>query len=262
MTKWTLITGASEGLGVEFAKIAAREGRNLILTARSEGKLDALAAELRDGGTQVVVIPADLNDSAEVDRLWTEASTDREIDVLVNNAGLGRNGPFAQDSDNGADWARELSSMNVNMTALTRLMKLAIAQMQAADGGRILNVASTAAFLPGPNMAVYHATKAFVLYLSEAVAFELRGSGISVSALCPGATQTNFFNDADMHGIRLLKFAPPARADKVAQIGWDGMLRGKAVIVPGLMNKIFAFMPRLSPRFMVVWLTSIFMSKT
>ncbi|MGJ8628328.1 MAG: SDR family NAD(P)-dependent oxidoreductase [Sulfitobacter sp.] len=262
MTKWTLITGASEGLGVEFAKIAAREGRNLILTARSEAKLNALAAELRDGGTQVVVIPADLNDSAEVHRLWTEASTDREIDVLVNNAGLGRNGPFAQDSDNDADWARELSSMNVNMTALTRLMKLAIAQMQAADGGRILNVASTAAFLPGPNMAVYHATKAFVLYLSEAVAFELRGSGVSVSALCPGATQTNFFNDADMHGIRLLKIAPPARADKVAQIGWDGMLRGKAVIVPGLMNKIFAFMPRLSPRFIVVWLTSIFMSKT
>lgn len=262
MTKWTLITGASEGLGVEFAKIAARERRNLIITARSEAKLNALAAELRTSDVQVTVIPADLNNLAEVERLWAEATAGREIDMVVNNAGLGRNGPFAQDSDNGADWARELSSMEVNMTALTRLMKLAIPHMQASGGGRILNVASTAAFLPGPNMAVYHATKAFVLSLSEAVAFEVRGSGVSISALCPGATQTNFFTEADMHGIRLLKFAPPAPADKVAQIGWDGALRGKAVIVPGLMNKVFAFLPRISPRFMVVWVTSIFMSKS
>ncbi|MGJ8617525.1 MAG: SDR family NAD(P)-dependent oxidoreductase [Sulfitobacter sp.] len=262
MTKWTLITGASEGLGVEFARIAALEGRNLILTARSKDKLYSLAEELDKLGGQVVVIPADLSDLTEVERLWAEASKDREIDVLINNAGLGRNGPFAQDSDNGADWAREHASMEVNMTALTRLMKLAIPHMQNAGGGRVLNVASTAGFLPGPNMAVYHATKAFVLFLSEAVAFELRGSGVTISALCPGATQTNFFNEADMHGIRLLKFAPPARADKVAQIGWDGMMRGKAVIVPGLMNKIFAFLPRISPRFMVVWVTSIFMSKT
>ena len=262
MTKWTLITGASEGLGVEFARIAAGEGRNLILTARSEDKLEALAIQLRAGGTEVVVIPADLNDSSEVARLWSEATVDRAIDVVVNNAGLGRNGPFAEDRDNGADWARELSSIEVNMSALTRLMKLAIAHMRGSGGGRVLNVASTAAFLPGPNMAVYHATKAYVLSLSEAVAFEVRGSGVTVSALCPGATQTNFFDAADMHGIRLLKFAPPAAADKVAQIGWDGMLRGKAVIVPGLMNKFFAFSPRISPRFMVVWVTSIFMSKS
>ena len=219
MTKWTLITGASEGLGVEFAKIAAREGRNLILTARSEAKLNALADDLRVEGCQVVVIPADLSDSTQVEQLWADATTDREIDVLINNAGLGRNGQFANDGENGANWAREHSSMEVNMTALTRLMKQGIAHMQVTDGGRILNVASTAGFLPGPNMAVYHATKAFVLFLSEAVAFEARGSGVTVSVLCPGATQTNFFNEADMHGIRLLKFSPPAPADKVAQIG-------------------------------------------
>jgi short-subunit dehydrogenase len=262
MAKWTLITGASEGLGVEFAKIAASEGRNLILTARSEGKLNALAKKLRADGCQVVVIPADLNDMTQVEHMWRDATSDREIEVLVNNAGLGRNGPFAEDHGNGADWAREQSSMHVNMTALTRLMKLGIAHMQAKGGGRIMNVASTAAFLPGPNMAVYHATKAYVLFLSEAVAFELRGSGVTVSALCPGATQTNFFDEADMQGIRLLNFAPPAPADKVARIGWDGMLRGKAVIVPGIMNKIFAFLPRISPRFMVVWVTSLFMSKS
>ncbi len=264
MTGWTLITGASEGLGVEFARIAAGEGRNLILTARSGDKLAALADGLRraDDAAEVVVIPADLNDPSEVDRLWAEASAGRRIDVLVNNAGLGRNGFFAQDGANGAGWIRELSSLNVNICALTRLMKLAIPQMQDAGGGRILNVASTAGFLPGPNMAVYHATKAYVLSLSEAVAFELRGSGVTLSALCPGATRTNFFKDADMEGIRLLKLAPPARADKVARTGWRGMLRGKAVIVPGLMNKIFAFAPRLTPRFVVVWVASIFMSKS
>ena len=196
------------------------------------------------------------------EHLWAQATEGRTIDMLVNNAGLGRNGPFAPDNVTGADWAREVNSMQVNMTALTRLMKLAIPHMQTGDGGRILNVASTAAFLPGPNMAVYHATKAFVLSLSEAVAFELRGTGVTVSALCPGATQTNFFNDADMHGIRLLKFAPPAPADKVAQVGWDGALRGRSVIVPGLLNKVFAFLPRISPRVMVVWVTNIFMSKS
>ncbi|MGC1495639.1 MAG: SDR family oxidoreductase [Sulfitobacter sp.] len=262
MPEWTLITGASEGLGVEFARIAAREGRNMILTARSMEKLEALAVELRSTGVEIVVIPADLNDMAEVERLWSQASAGRLIDMVVNNAGLGRNGAFGSDGDNGADWARELSSMQVNMTALTRLMKLAIPHMQDSGGGRILNVASTAAFLPGPNMAVYHATKAFVLSLSEAVAFELRGTGVTVSTLCPGATQTNFFNDADMNGVRLLKLLPPARADKVAQIGWDGALRAKAVVVPGMMNKIFAFLPRISPRFMVVWVTNIFMSKS
>ncbi len=262
MLHWTLITGASEGLGVEFARIAARDGRKIILTARSQDKLDTLADELRASGSEVVVIAADLNDMAQVERMWTQATEGRNIDMLVNNAGLGRNGPFAQNGDNDADWARELSSITVNMTALTRLMKRAIPHMQVMGGGRILNVASTAAFLPGPNMAVYHATKAFVLSLSEAVAFELRGSGVTISALCPGATQTNFFNEADMHGVRLLKLMPPARADKVAQIGWNGALRGKPVIVPGLINKIFAFLPRISPRFMVVWVTNIFMSKS
>ena len=184
MTAYTLITGASEGLGVEFARIAANEGRNLILAARSQDKLDALAADLRSDSVDVVVIPADLSDMEQVDRLWAEASTGREIDVLVNNAGLGYNGAFSA----GQGWDRELSSIHVNMLALTRLMKLAIPHMEALPKGRILNVASVAAFTPGPNMAVYHATKAYVLSLSEAVAEELRGTTVTVTALCPGAT--------------------------------------------------------------------------
>ena len=261
MDNWTLITGASEGLGVEFAKIAAQEGRKLILTARSADKLNALAEELRAKGAEVEVIPADLNALEEAERLWAAATAGRQIDMLVNNAGLGRNGAFAE--EDGGGWERELSSINVNITSLTRLMKLAIPHMKnAGTTGHILNVASTAGFLPGPNMAVYHATKAFVLHLSEAVAFELRGSTVKISALCPGATETSFFDAADMREMRLLKFGAPASADQVALAGWEAALNGRKVYVPGVMNKVFAFLPRLTPRAMVVRLANIFLAKT
>lgn len=258
MAAWTLITGASEGLGVEFAKLAARHGRDMILTARSRDKLEALAEDLRADGVEVVVIPADLNIVAEAERLWTQATDGRQIDFLINNAGLGRNGPF-EESD---AWERELSTITVNVLSLTRLMKLALPHMKAAGAGRILNVASAAGFLPGPNMAVYHATKAYVLHLSEAVAHELRGSRVTVSALCPGATQTNFFADADMGAMRLLKLAPPARAYDVAVAGWQGALGGRAVIVPGFINKVFAFLPRMIPRGAAAAIASVFLSKT
>ncbi len=261
MAGWTLITGASEGLGVEFARLAAEHGRKMILSARSVDKLEALAADLRGTGAEVVVIPADLNNLSEAERLWSEAANDRQIDLLINNAGLGRNGPFAQDSNADGGWARELSSINVNMTSLTRLMKLAIPHMEAAGSGRIMNVASTAGFLPGPNMAVYHATKAYVLHLTEAVAFELRKSPVTVTALCPGATETAFFDAADMRGMRLLKLAPPAKAADVARAGWEATMKGRTICVPGFMNKVFAFLPRVSPRAMVLWIGNIFLSK-
>ena len=254
---WTLITGASEGLGVEFAHIAAKENRNVILAARSKDKLEKVAEDVRGHGVEAVVIPADLSNMDEVDRLWSEATDGREIDVLVNNAGLGYNGPF----EAGQGWDRELASINVNMLALTRLMKLAIPHMQALPKGRILNVASVAGFTPGPNMAVYHATKAYVLSLSEAVAEELRGSTVTVTALCPGATATNFFDDADMHGVRLLKMAPPMKAKDVAEIGWLQSRIGKRIVVPGAMNKVFAFLPRISPRSVTTRIASQIMGK-
>jgi len=244
MTSWTLITGASEGLGAEFARLAAAEGRNLILTARSEDKLTALAGALRDRAGQIAVIPADLSNLAGAERLWDEASRDRRVDILVNNAGLGRHGAFGS----GEGWTRDLATINVNMTALTCLMKRAIPHMQAQGGGRILNVASTAAFMPGPNMAVYHATKAYVLSLTEAVAEELRGTGVRVCALCPGATQTAFFDAANMHGVGLLRLARPATAEAVARAGWQAMTQGRRLRVTGAMNKVFAFAPRITPR--------------
>lgn len=262
MAQWTLITGASEGLGVEFAKIAARNGRKMILSARSKDKLNALADTLRADGAEVVVIPADLNDLTEAKRLWTEATDGRQVDFVINNAGLGRNGAFARDTTLDGGWDRELGSMNVNMLSLTLLMKLAVQHMRDDIGtGRILNVASAAGFLPGPNMAVYHATKAFVLSLSEAVAFELRNTKITVTALCPGATQTGFFDAADMRGTRLLKLTPPAKADDVAKAGWQAAIAGNRVVVPGFLNKMFVFLPRISPRPAVVWFASIFLLK-
>lgn len=245
MSSYTLITGASEGLGVEFARLAARDGRNLILAARSKDKMEALAAELRSDALDVIVIPADLSDLREADRLWSEATDQgRQIDVLVNNAGLGANGRF----DVPEAWERELTSMNVNMLALARLMKLAIPHMKALPKARILNVGSVASFVPGPNMAVYHATKAFVLSLSEAVAEELKGTGVTVTALCPGATATNFAADADMENVRAFKMSKPMTAREVAQEGWIEARIGKRVVVPGAMNKMTVFLQRLLPR--------------
>ncbi|MEL7259088.1 MAG: SDR family oxidoreductase [Pseudomonadota bacterium] len=257
MESWTLVTGASEGLGVEFAKLAARENRNLILVARSEDKLNTLAEELRRNDVQVEVMPADLSDLSQTEALWAKASENRLIDRLVNNAGLGRHGDFGD----GQDWARELTSMNVNMTALTYLMKHAIPHMQSHGGGRILNVSSVAGFTPGPNMAVYHATKAFVLSLSEAVAEELSGTNVTVTALCPGATATNFFDDADMGGVRLINLAKPMSAKDVAEQGWIAARAGKRVIVTGLLNKVFAFLPRISPRRVTTFVASKIMGK-
>lgn len=257
MAAWTLITGASEGLGHEFAHIAAKEKRNVILAARSVDKLEKVAEQVRALGVEAVVIPADLSDMAEVDRLWAQATDGRQIDVLVNNAGLGSNGDFA-DADT---WARELSSINVNMLALTRLMKLAIPHMRGLPKGRVLNVASVAGFTPGPNMAVYHATKAYVLSLSEAVAEELRGTNVTITALCPGATQTNFFNSADMGGVRLLEMMRPMDPAVVAEAGWLEARIGKRIVVPGIMNKMFAFAPRITPRGLSTRLTAQIMGK-
>ncbi|SLN12636.1 3-oxoacyl-[acyl-carrier-protein] reductase FabG [Roseovarius litorisediminis] len=255
--RWTLITGASLGLGAEFARIAAAEGRNLILTARSIEKLNALADELRAMAGDIVVIPADLSDLRQVETLWEKAVNGRCVDMLVNNAGLGQHGLYSDPET----WPRELVTLNVNVTALSYLMKQAIPHMQAAGGGRIMNLASTAGFMPGPNMAVYHASKAYVLSLSEAVAEELRGTNVTVSAICPGATETAFFDAANMRGIGLLKVGNPASAQSVAKAAWNATLSGRRVLVTGLINNLFAFSPRLAPRRLVSFIAGKVMAK-
>lgn len=259
MKAWVLITGASEGLGREFADIAAADGHDVILSARQAEKLAALAQDLQTRhGIKAVVIPADLAAPGEAERLWAEAAQGRDIGILVNNAGLGRNGDFADL----AGWDRERASIAVNVTAATTLMKLAVSDMVARGQGRVLNVASTAGFLPGPHMAVYHATKAYFLSLTEAVGVELAGSGVTVTALCPGATQTNFFAADNAEKATLLtRLFPMPTARSVAAAGWAAMKRGQRIKVTGLMNKLFAFSPRITPRGLTAWITGQFLKR-
>ena len=241
---WTLITGASSGLGAEFARIAARGGRRLILSARSEDKLEALAAEL-SGRLEVVVIPADLSRPGAAERLWREASEGRRIEILVNNAGLGLQRRFG---DGGTDEVETLVAVNVS--AATILMQAAVAHMRREGAGHIMNVASVAAFIPGPGMAVYHATKAYLLSLSDAVSSELSAeeSDVTVTALCPGPVDTGFFEAAGMEASGPSGPMRPARARDVAQAGWEAMLAGRKTVVPGGMTRIAALAGRVLPR--------------
>ncbi|MDN5786005.1 SDR family oxidoreductase [Pseudorhodobacter sp.] len=258
MAIWALITGASEGLGREFAILAAKAGFDVILTARQEDKLQNLAHELqRAYHVSTLVLPADLSDPEAVEQLWLDASAGRQIGVLVNNAGLGRNGSFADETN----WPREAASISVNIVAASILMKRAVAHMVGHGSGRVLNVASTAAFMAGPNMAVYHATKAYLLSLSEAVATELRGSGVTVTALCPGATDTDFFAADEAVKATLITKMGLASAETVAASGWTAMEKGKRVDVPGIANKVFATLPRFAPRSFVAWTAAQFLKR-
>ena len=258
MKGWALITGASEGLGQEFARLAAAEGHDVILSARQTAKLEALAQTLRaDFGVAVLCLPADLSKPGAAETLWQSAEQAGCISVLVNNAGLGRNGAFADPEG----WAREAESIEVNIRAAALLMKRAAVAMAAAGGGRILNVASAAGFMPGPNMAVYHATKAFLLSLSEAAAVELRGTGVSVTALCPGATETNFFAADGQHRSTILTRMPMGKPDTVARAGWAAMKAGRAVCVTGVQNKLAVLLVRLSPRWITAVATGAFLKR-
>ena len=245
MAIWALVTGASEGFGHEFATLAAKDGFDVILTARQADKLERHAQALRRAyNVAVEVMPADLDDPEQTEALWQRACKNRQIGVLVNNAGLGRNGSFA-DPDG---WPREAASVLVNIVAATILMKRAVEHMKVHGTGRILNVASVAGFFPGPNMAVYHATKAYLLSLSEAVAEELSGTGITVTALCPGATETKFFASDNAENTSFLSRMKMPSAETVAAKGWAAMTKGRRVYVHGVGNKIFAFLPRITPR--------------
>ncbi len=251
----TLVTGASRGIGAAFARIAAAAGHDLALVARSEGDLEDLAAELRQAhGVTVTPIPADLGREGEAARVWAEAGN---VTRLINNAGLGSNGPVTS----AATWGREDQSIRVNLLAATVLLKSALTDMPGRGGGRILNVSSLSGFMPGPGMAVYHATKSYLLSLSEAAAQEAKGSGVTVTALCPGPTESGFFADAGMGGIPLLKLAPQPTAESVARTGWRAMETGRRVVVPGLPNKLLAALSHVTPRAILLPVTHRLMSR-
>jgi short-subunit dehydrogenase len=238
-TPVALITGASAGLGVEFARQLSARGHRLVLVARRKDRLDALAAEL--GNARVVA--CDLGEPGAVAGLMADILAHGEtVSLLVNNAGFGLGGRFAS-----LDGPRQRSMIDLNCGALTQLAHAVLPDMMARKQGRILNVASTAAFQPGPGMAVYFATKAFVLSFTEALHEELRTTGITVSALCPGPTATEFGTAAG--------FAPSsainrlaANAEDVVRAGLDGIDAGRAVVIPGLLNKAGAQGHRLLPR--------------
>lgn len=245
MSETALITGASSGIGRELALLAAKDRLDLVLVARSRERLQGLADELsaRYGVTAEVVV-ADLSEPGAAERVFQAArGRNRAIDVVVNNAGLGVHGLFAETSAE-----RELETIAVNVVALTELTKHCVPGMIERGRGRILNVASTAAFQPGPLMAVYYATKAYVLSFTEALAEELEGTGVTATALCPGPTRTEFQERAGFGDVPLLKGPLVKDAASVAEAGWDGAKRGKRVVIPGFANRVLALGARLSPR--------------
>ena len=238
-TPIALITGASAGLGVDFARQLRAKGYQLVLVARRKDRLDALAAEL--GHARVVA--CDLGEVGAVGRLMDDLrGADETVSLLVNNAGFGLGGQFAA-----LDGARQRGMIDLNCGALTELAHAVLPDMLARKKGLIVNVASTAAFQPGPGMAVYFATKAFVLSFSEALHEELRGQGITVTALCPGPTATEFGEVAGFgKSSPFEKLA--ANSANVVRAGLEGLEAGKAIVVPGLLNKAGAQGHRLLPR--------------
>jgi uncharacterized protein len=243
-----LITGASSGIGLELAKIFADNKINLVLVARSEGKLNELATELRGKGIIVHVVAKDLgnyNTAKEIfDWCQQQGIT---VDYLVNNAGFGDFGFFYE-----SDWSKQEQMINLNMTALTYLTRLFLPGMVQRAAGKILNVASTAAFQPGPTMSVYYATKAYVLHFSEAIANELEGKGVTVTALCPGATESGFQTAAAMEESKLVKGKKLPTSAEVAAYGYKAMIKGKKVAVHGFMNKLLVSSIRFTPRNLVL----------
>ncbi len=241
-TQTALITGASSGLGESFARKLAAQQWNLILVARSKDTLDTLAKELESTHSiHVQVIALDLS-AVNATATLMKSITDTPIDLLVNNAGFGDFGLF-QD----ADPIRTRQMIDLNVGALTDLTRAILPQMIERKHGRILNIASTAAFQPGPLMAVYYATKAYVLSLSEALSNELQGTGVTVTCLCPGPTRTQFAKNAHMGSSRLFK-SRVMDASVVAETALNACFNGKPVCIPGLSNKLGAFMTRFVSR--------------
>ena len=248
MALTALVTGASSGIGHELARVLARDGYHLVLVARSTERLQVVADELRrTHGVSVQVLPHDLSDPVAPEAI--AAALQREgiaLDVLVNNAGFGTHGLFAT-----SDWAAESGMIRVNMVALTHLTRLVLPGMIQRRSGKILNVASLAAFQPGPLMAVYYASKAYTLSFSEALAEELRGTGVTVTALCPGYVPTGFQARAGIQQAPTTTISEILDARTVAEIGYRGLMRGDPVVIPGFRNRLSILAVRLTPRSLV-----------
>lgn len=239
-----LVTGASGGIGAALTRELARHGHDLVLAARTLAPMEALADELRGVGVEATVITADLAEPGAARKLADEiARRGLAVDVLVNNAGLGAAGRFDR-----IDPVRIGEIVQVNIVALTELTRLLLPGMVARGHGRVMLVASVAGFQPGPRMAAYFASKAYVLSLGEALAYELRGTGVSVTTLCPGATATRFFEVAGAdHSLMARRLRRMMSAEHVARLGMRGLAAGRRIVITGAMNRIVAFASRYAP---------------
>jgi uncharacterized protein len=242
-----LITGASTGIGLELARVFAREGHDLVISARSLAALERVQVELASRHPVAVhPVAADLAEPDGADRLVAGVrAAGVSPGILVNNAGFGLFGPFAE-----TPLEREQQMIQVNVTALVTLTKRYVPEMLARRRGRVLNVASIAGFVPGPGMSVYYATKAFVISFSDAIAEELAGTGVTVTALCPGPTRSRFQETARLERSRIFE-GHVMDAAPVAEAGYRGLLAGARVVVPGVQNKAVPLFARLAPRRLV-----------
>jgi len=255
---YALITGASTGIGLELAKICAAKGYNLVLVARSSNKLETIANNLREkNNINVKIIAKDLSKSNSGFELYSEIQKENlQVDLLINNAGFGGLGYFSE-----TDLQYELDMIQVNITSLVILTKLFLQKMKENNFGIILNVASTAAYQPGPSMAVYYASKSFVLNFSEAVSKELQGSNVSVTTLCPGPTKTEFQKRASMSESKLFKSNLVASSESVASIGLESALKRKRVIIPGFLNRVSVYSSKFLPRSLIMSVVNYLHSK-
>jgi short-subunit dehydrogenase len=241
-----LVTGASSGIGAELARLCAGDGYDLILVARRAARLQELASSLT---VPVRCITADLSDARAPQEIY-EATRDTPIDSLINNAGIALRGLYAE-----TDWSAQATLLQVNMVAPAHLTRLYLPDMVRRRSGRILNVASTAAFVPGPLMATYYASKAFLLSFSEAIANELNGTGVTATALCPGPTHTEIFQAAGITDSNLMHGGNIMGAVEVARIGYRAMMQGKVEVIAGSRNRWMLRGARLAPRTMVAEVT-------
>ena len=253
--KRALITGASSGIGEAFARVLAQEGWEVFLVARREEELHRVAGIVHARhDVLALTFPLDLAQPDAIDRLM-ERLQERGFmpDVLINNAGFGLAGPAAA-----LPRERQLAMIDLNVRTTTDLTLRLLPHLQAQKAGGIINVASVAGFMPGPGMAVYYATKAFVLSFTEALAVELRNEGLTVSALCPGPVKTGFQAVAGMRRTSMSRLLPLASPASVARDGWQGFKEGRVIIVPGLMNKLSVFATRLLPRSVLRHMNALF----
>jgi len=254
-----LITGASGGIGLELAKIAASKNINLVLVARNKVKLDQLRKELKEKyQINVWVFAHDLSNPDTLPELVEEIDNlALEITILINNAGIGDYGKYLETSP-----GKELEMINLNVFALTYLTKIYYRRMMHAGNGKIMNLSSIAGFMPGPYMSVYYATKAYVLSLTEALSAEAKGTGVTLTALCPGPTESNFFANASVNDQSAIKlFLSIPKAEVVARYGFNAMMKGRTVAIHGIKNKITIFLVNFIPRKMVTLIIKWYQSK-